>query len=123
MKNYQLSFFILCCILCSPLNVWGQVGSKEKKAALQVIERVYPQLRQRIKFQSLPLSEKQTDRFEQRLEDNRLIVEGSSAVALCKGTYDFIRNNSMGYAGMDVWLSAPHMGLSYASGLGQQSTR
>lgn len=97
MNIKQIIWLSLALVAGCPLYGWAQLSKKDCKAAQQVIERVYPELSGRVQIESLS-KENRCDRFEQRIEDGRLVVGGSSPVAVCRGVYDFVTKNGYGIA-------------------------
>ena len=83
--------------MASALTLSAQINSKERKAALGVIERTYPEMATRLKIKSTDKAG-DCDVFHQTADDQRLTVTASSPVAACRGVYDFIRNNEYGIA-------------------------
>lgn len=88
-----------CILLSFALGMfttaYGQLTKSGKQASREVIERVYPQLAGKLVIESADKVQ-QCDAFEQTLRDGKLVVKGSSPVAVCRGVYDFIRNNRYG---------------------------
>ncbi|MGN0213959.1 MAG: alpha-N-acetylglucosaminidase [Muribaculaceae bacterium] len=74
---------------------YAQPDKAEINAAREVLQRTFPQLAQNVSLQAMP-EQQGKPAFEQRVEGNRLVVKGSSAVALCRGVYDFVRRNHLG---------------------------
>lgn len=83
--------------MASALTLSAQINSKERKAALGVIERTYPEMATRLKIKSTDKAG-DCDVFHQTADGQRLTVTASSPVAACRGVYDFIRNNEYGIA-------------------------
>ena len=81
--------------LIGSITLSAQITSKEKKAAQAVIERNYPQLADHLDWISINKVDDH-DVFQQSIEDNRLKISASSAIAACRGVYDFIRQNEYG---------------------------
>lgn len=92
--NYKYLISVLFCFLFS-FPSHAQLSKKEKRAAQDVIGRVFPDLSPRLKIHSLNKLNSY-DRFEQSLKGENLHVSGSSGVAIARGVYDFIRNNTLG---------------------------
>lgn len=91
----KLTHILMSLCLCVPAFGAGRSENSPCRAAQGVIERVFPEMAGRL---SLSLTEpvEGRDCFTSRVADNRLMVEGSSAVALCRGVYDHIRTNGWG---------------------------
>src|SRR3712207_3162144 len=68
----------------------AQVTRLEQKAAYGVIKRTYPELASRLSVGSMPVG-KAGNTFEQKIRKGKLLVNGSSATAICRGVYDFVR--------------------------------
>ena len=83
--------------LAGSVTLSAQITSKGKKAAQAVIERVYPQMAERVEWTSID-KVGECDVFEQSIRKNRLQIAASSPVAACRGVYDFIRQNQYGIA-------------------------
>ena len=81
--------------LASTLTLTARELSFNKRAAMGVIERVFPQMADRLRWGTLE-KEGDGDVFSQEIQGNRLRVSASSEVAACRGVYDFIRQNSYG---------------------------
>lgn len=69
-----------------------RVNLKEVQALAQ---RNHPDVAAILKFKPIP-KEGKRDLFEQQIKDGKLIIKGSSEVALARGYYDFIRQNGYG---------------------------
>jgi len=76
----------------------AQVTRLEQKAAYGVIKRTYPELASRLSVGSMPVG-KAGNTFEQKIRKGKLLVNGSSATAICRGVYDFVRHNKYGVYG------------------------
>lgn len=93
MNDKRLLLIVFGVLLILPS--YAQLSRKEKRAAEDVIERVFPELSSKLKIHSLDKSN-QCDVFEQSLKGETLHVGGSSGTAVTRGVYDFIRNNKLG---------------------------
>lgn len=78
-----------------PLSLVAQVSNIEKKEAQKVISRTFEQLAKKVVFESIDKQDGK-NRFVQQIKNGKLIIQGSSGVALCKGVYDFVTNNNYG---------------------------
>lgn len=92
-KNVLLIF--LCC---TPYLLTAKVDRTCKKEVRQVFERVLPGITQHIILEEIP-DQKECDVFEQQIVNDKLIIKGSSGVALARGFYDFLRKNELGQIG------------------------
>ena len=81
--------------LASTLTLTARELSFNKRAAMGVIERVFPQIADRLRWGTLE-KEGDGDVFAQEIQGNRLRISASSEVAACRGVYDFIRQNQYG---------------------------
>ena len=82
-------------LLSGVLSVSAQPRRTEMKAAREVIERTFPQWAERLQLKPAAKQDGR-DMFRQSVNGQRLTVEASSGVALCRGVYDFIRQNGLG---------------------------
>ena len=110
----KLTHIVMAACLCVPALGAGRSEDGRCRAARDVVERVFPQLAERLSL-SLADPVEGRDCFTNRVENNRLMVEGSSAVALCRGVYDYVRRQGWGidaWSGRrlqtpDVWTDSP----------------
>lgn len=79
--------------LCIHFSLFAQLNKGNKQEVLKLIERVSPETKVQIK--EIP-SSNGCDVFEQEVKGNKLILKGSSPVAVTRGFYDFLRNNELG---------------------------
>lgn len=95
--NKTMKKNILCILSLSLLGLplLAQPSRKEIKAAYKTVERVAPQMAGKLHFEALP-KQAGCDVFEQQTGPNGLTIKGSSGVALCRGFYDFVRENGCG---------------------------
>lgn len=84
-----LSFFILSHTLLSQAQ---EINIREVQ---KLVQRNHPALSTRLLFKPIPKADK-CDVFEQEIKGNKLLIKGSSSVALVRGYYDFIRQNGYG---------------------------
>ncbi|MBC8616251.1 alpha-N-acetylglucosaminidase [Parabacteroides faecis] len=92
---------ILLIAICSLLFPGSQHLCAQKQraeAAYKVIERVSGQSGLPVKFSLKPNKEKGegSTYFQYKAAEGRLMIEGNSPVALCRGFYDFIKSNRSG---------------------------
>lgn len=73
----------------------AQPSKSEKQAAKMVVERIAPQISSQLVFESIEKKDG-CDVFEQEIRNGKLVIKGSSGVSLCRGFYDFMRNNEYG---------------------------
>lgn len=81
--------FLLLSFLILPLQ---RLFADARKAAYQVIERRVPELCNRLQFELIPEAAG-GDVYETESHEGRLVVRGNSSVALCRGTYDFLKEH------------------------------
>ena len=77
-------------------SVFAQDDTTPEAAVRAVVRRVFPDLEARLLVELSDSRAASGDYFCQELEAGKLRVRGSSPVALCRGVYDFIRNNGYG---------------------------
>lgn len=85
-----LSLFVAWASACA------QGDTTPEAAVRAVVGRVFPDLEARLLVELSESREASGDYFCQELEAGKLRVRGSSPIALCRGVYDFIRNNGYG---------------------------
>lgn len=90
----RISFLLALLLSFSYAQAEGQ-KKFSKRAPQEVIERVYPSLAKKLVIEQMDKTE-DGDVFKQEIRNGKLIVKGSSEVAICRGVYDFIRNNKYG---------------------------
>ena len=112
----MLRKIILAASLAGAMTMSAQISSSSKKAAKAVIERNFPELASQLTLSSVD-QENGCDVFTQSIHKNKLKVSASSAVAACRGVYDFIRNNNYG---MSSWTGNR---LALPEDLGTAKTR
>lgn len=93
MRKQVLILFLLSSGLS---NLFGQLSRQDKQAARAVVERISPLAKPDFRIESLE-KEEGRDIFEQEIKNGKLVVRGSSPVAICKGFYDFVRQNGYGH--------------------------
>lgn len=87
-----LTLLLACCI---QLPVAAQMKNSQKQEALKVINNTFPEISNKLVIKSIDKMDGR-DQFTQQIKDGKLVVEGSSGVAVCRGVYDFIKNNNYG---------------------------
>ncbi len=74
---------------------YGQLTKECKETVRAIIARTVEQSDLPIVLESIP-KQNGCDAFEQTVSNGKLIIKGSSGVALSRGFYDFIRQNEIG---------------------------
>jgi len=92
------------------------VSDKSKKiiAARQVLSRTLGNRGQSVQLEIIP-AEEASDTYEYFSKNGKLIVKGSSTIALTRGVYDYLRSNNLGMLGWagpqfsmpEKWPDAP----------------
>lgn len=89
---FLLSFFSISFVQAQKS---GQNNS-DPATASQVLERVLGKSPENIKLNLVKQSVDQNDFYEYQVRNGNLIVNGSSKNALCRGVYDYLKNNHRG---------------------------
>ena len=83
------------CVLIAVFSCSDGTRSPET-AARNVIERTLGRRAPEIELRLTSKAENGHDRFSTRVEDGRLVIEGSSGVAMTRGFYDYVTTNGYG---------------------------
>lgn len=89
---------LILAFLTLGIYSYGKPDKKTLSTARAVIERTTQQPSKAIKLQLIP-KHNGCDVFEQEVINGKLILKGSSGVALSRAFYDFIKNNNYGQVG------------------------
>lgn len=78
-----------------PFTLPARITKTSKREVQAVISRSFQNFKGNIELQEID-PENGCDVFEQEIKNNRLILKGSSEIALTRGFYDFLRTNELG---------------------------
>jgi len=103
------SMVLVCLCLCA-----GAHGDEPTRVAEKVVHRLFGKKLPEVQFKAVPAVDNR-DIYETVCTNGRLVVKGSSAVALCRGFHDYLRANGLGMVGWegprvtipDTWPDAP----------------
>ena len=84
-------------VIIAAVSVFCSCKPAEVKEAENVISRTFGSLPSNVEFVVLDKVDS-LDTYALTVKDDVLTVEGTSAVALCKGFYDFVLENGYGIA-------------------------
>lgn len=83
--------------VCTALSAFIACTPAQVSEAEDVVERTFGSFPSNVDFALLEKTDS-LDRYALSVADGRLTVEGTSAVALCKGFYDYVLSNGYGVA-------------------------
>ncbi len=78
-------------VLLGALLVSAGMGADPAAAAKGVIERTFPKIASRVSFRVVDRAPAGGDWYRATARNGRLEVSGTSGVALCRGTYDYVK--------------------------------
>lgn len=87
--------FFAGVLLLTSLTVFGSETDQSTSPAAGVIQRTFGAVPFPYQFKKIE-KEKDCDQFGTQVQNNALEIRGSSPVALCRGFYDFVKQQHMG---------------------------